>query len=783
MAVPVPAAPRLGMVPLWWAILSLQACGTTALFGSDFPGFSDYCVQEDVRWWIFLTGNLGCVLLLAIFFVWENGCFHWSGRAEHLVVSFALLGPYFSSTVLFHMCVWLPEKMRPHQTGQANKSSESVVVEITQLLRLLLVFYIVRSIFEMSLHPGFFETSATRQQTKAFLRMPTLRAKKVVRELDNLLQEIWSLRAGKANHVSVGILGMVLFSWADLTWVVGDASFQNSSQVAATLAQLLAGLYWGFRKAKRQWKVGALVNQVNNIATNIARPAELDNLEHILSAINAPIFVESVNWDIFSRLVKQALQIQMSPLTKAIMIDALQKSGLKAHRKRAEMVLTLLLATQGKDLTELKNLIDGSGTYHNLYKLVYHDIRDRSQRKRLIEHLVEEARKLREANVGRWGIKVVSDIDDTLLCSAGKFPAGVDRRFPKRSVYPGCLTLFRALDEEHRRGNACCNIVFISARPHLYKDVSEGFSYQMFRTLMEEGLLHSLPTLLPGHKRQGLRAMASYLCRSRKSHAWQAVGDRKHKTFCNFRKLYNEYDFVFFGDNGQGDLWSAQHMVSLQRAVDTSYHRRETLGAPMHRVQWDTGRETRLLAALIHEVMPIEESLALEPPPERDEGWIRRLEDAGLFFYKTYVGAALKIHHLHPDLLPPAFVTAIANQAINDFDNVRLMYHEFGRFNQAEDELRADLAAVGPMAMADGLFIEALRTGSVVNSLIHTPSLGSAQSLCIEGLLDSMTEESGWKESIFSMSAVGGVSLPDVPGVYRSDRSVSSATALMHDDQ
>lgn len=28
-------------------------------------------------------------------------------------------------------------------------------------------------------------------------------------------------------------------------------------------------------------------------------------------------------------------------------------------------------------------------------------------------------------------LKVLSDIDDTLMCSGGKYPAGVDRRLPK----------------------------------------------------------------------------------------------------------------------------------------------------------------------------------------------------------------------------------------------------------------------------------------------------------------------------------------------------------------
>lgn len=42
--------------------------------------------------------------------------------------------------------------------------------------------------------------------------------------------------------------------------------------------------------------------------------------------------------------------------------------------------------------------------------------------------------------------QVVSDIDDTLMCSGGNFPAGSDTRYPKGCVYPGVLAFYRGLD-------------------------------------------------------------------------------------------------------------------------------------------------------------------------------------------------------------------------------------------------------------------------------------------------------------------------------------------------
>ena len=39
-----------------------------------------------------------------------------------------------------------------------------------------------------------------------------------------------------------------------------------------------------------------------------------------------------------------------------------------------------------------------------------------------------------------------------------------------------------------------------------------------------------------------------------------AVGWRQ-SFFLQYARLYPEYDFVFFGDNGQGDVFAAESMV------------------------------------------------------------------------------------------------------------------------------------------------------------------------------------------------------------------------------
>jgi hypothetical protein len=42
--------------------------------------------------------------------------------------------------------------------------------------------------------------------------------------------------------------------------------------------------------------------------------------------------------------------------------------------------------------------------------------------------------------------KILSDVDDTLFSSGGKYPAGIDDRYPAHCLYPGVLEFFKELD-------------------------------------------------------------------------------------------------------------------------------------------------------------------------------------------------------------------------------------------------------------------------------------------------------------------------------------------------
>lgn len=100
--------------------------------------------------------------------------------------------------------------------------------------------------------------------------------------------------------------------------------------------------------------------------------------------------------------------------------------------------------------------------------------------------------------------KILSDVDDTVTCSGGSWPAGVDSSFPKKALYPGVLAFYRELDlgsagsDDWDSTSRVGNLVFLSARPHVYKSVSESVTYSKFRYLQQERGLYTSPTLLAG---------------------------------------------------------------------------------------------------------------------------------------------------------------------------------------------------------------------------------------------------------------------------------------------
>ena len=206
---------------------------------------------------------------------------------------------------------------------------------------------------------------------------------------------------------------------------------------------------------------------------------------------------------------------ELNNASRAMLLDGFQRMKLSAHAQAEQWVQSIILKTKDDNLSELKSLTDSKGDFNSMHKLVYWDIRNPIVKNNILLHIEKQA-KVQASHMilgtsrGRtrgkfaWR-KILSDVDDTLSCSGGAFPAGCDISFPKKCIYPGVLAFYRELDlgttgsdtwkpEEERVGN----LVFLSARPHLYKDLLESHSYEKFKRLQATSGMHTSPSLLPG---------------------------------------------------------------------------------------------------------------------------------------------------------------------------------------------------------------------------------------------------------------------------------------------
>jgi len=189
----------------------------------------------------------------------------------------------------------------------------------------------------------------------------------------------------------------------------------------------------------------------------ILQVASRDELNFIICSVNVAAVLEVANPKTIKMLVGRCDLLET--VSRAAVVDGLQKIGLRHRRQRQEWARDIILRTSGLQLTYFKAYIDDGGDYHSMYKLVYNDLQwdVREQVEKHIrvqaEGLLRQLRGLEIHGPKPPGIvlKILSDVDDTVFSSGGSFPAGVDSRYPRKSYYPGVLALYSAMDRHFAR--------------------------------------------------------------------------------------------------------------------------------------------------------------------------------------------------------------------------------------------------------------------------------------------------------------------------------------------
>lgn len=494
----------------------------------------------------------------------------------------------------------------------------------------------------------------------------------------------------------VDILSFASLVLMDWHWFTKCASI-------AILAVFTLVFLWNFFHTIVLWFTTD--NQILKLVTLLVSAKEHASLNYVLRSIDLPTLVQ-VSPRSFEILCDFVLSERMGVETKAVLIDALQKQelGLALREGHQDATAKIILSCYDEDLTILKTLIDGCCTYLNFYKLVYTDLRHSKRQVEVVGHVKAQGLASRKKLGRSHGVKVLSDIDDTNKASGGK-PGGVDKRFPKHAYYPGVFELYKALDGRWRPDEASSNLVLLSARPHVYKAESEEHALSPLVPLLEAGSLHSFPTLLPGRFRSSVPAGLFVFCAG--SAAWRGVGEEKFLTYTKYRELYQEYDFAFLGDDGQGDLMAGQQMIQ-------------------HDEECRNSDGPRLVVVLIHKVNPpkdrvqvVFEEMSRELGPEWEASWRNR----GLLMFESHVGAAVALHEYDPNLMHLDTLESLTTVAIEEFDLLRAVHVNWDveRWSKAEEVICRDVERVNAILRNVGRELLGMPS-SHQNCIDHTAS-------------------------------------------------------------
>ena len=354
--------------------------------------------------------------------------------------------------------------------------------------------------------------------------------------------------------------------------------------------------------------------------------------------------------ELINLLAVERLSI-LTVISRVILLHSLQLLKLRANPQAENWVRNIILNTHQDALSELKTLTDTKGDYFCMPKLIYDDIRSETVRQDILRHIRREAAiqqthiqmgtKRYRSQMHRQWRKVLSDVDDTLYCSGGMYPAGVDKRFSRKTVYPGVMAFYRELDlgtadgPEEWQDDRVGNLVFLSARPHVYKDMSEKINYAKFEKLRAVGAdgrkgLHTMPSLLSGDLASG----GSFLA----TNDFEPLAKKKFDNFRRFVSIYPEFQHVFVCDNGQGDVRAGEMMF------DSFPYEFEGL--------------------YVHLVTDADKTYGYSP-----ERW--KEKEFRPFFFKTYPEAALHAATRYPPLIRLEGLRRICADSVKDFELIK----------------------------------------------------------------------------------------------------------------
>jgi len=237
--------------------------------------------------------------------------------------------------------------------------------------------------------------------------------------------------------------------------------------------------------------------------------------------------------------------------SKSKLLSAFQKGW--TPKGQEEAICRIFVSTSGNELDVLKSKMESGVAFEDLHNLIYHDIDDKGIREKILAHF--------KANTPtKASLKILSDIDDTIYAN------WKDEKYRKKTPYPGMVQLLKRLNQSDDGGSRS-DLVFITARP---KEPTKIAVRHAEKTLRRLGF--SKPIILPGRLHQFFTS--------------STILERKWKNFMEYKRLYPNHPFIFFGDSGQGDADLAVRMLKKKGIVLALIHRIH----PYRSQKWEDSR-------------------------------------------------------------------------------------------------------------------------------------------------------------------------------------------------
>jgi len=304
----------------------------------------------------------------------------------------------------------------------------------------------------------------------------------------------------------------------------------------------------------------------------------------------------------------------------------------------------LLISIDPKELPLFKLALEYDGDYKDLEEYIFHDIDTKEYRNRIIEHFGRTPQQ-----IGLIGIKVLSDVDDTMYANL------VDSRYPKKTLYPGVLEFYDSLKHEPFELRAI-PVTTLSARPN---PVAGKLEEDSLKGLVEFTKERLCPSALSGDVGSSTIGTLETVLRNKLDDALHddipagkedEIGEVKFRNFLNFSQVYPEYRYVFVGDSGQADALTAQRMVA----------------------KGSTGGATRVVTTFIHDLTRASPSFRKLP----SELVVKKTSASGrgVIVFRNYIDAAV-VAHMHSqtleNLITAEELAGITKAALTQFKAIK----------------------------------------------------------------------------------------------------------------